>query len=360
MSRDNGERHGNEGSSGWCLAPRVFYYPGPVIYNGIVFSVTAITTDNGITLEYEQTGEIDNPPILLIMGLGGQLTLWPDSFCLGLAEQGYRVIRYDNRDIGLSTKMEDGKQYSITRAMLAHVLRRKIEAPYTLDDMALDAVMLLDALDLSCAHVVGASMGGMIAQTLAAQHPDRVLSLTSLMSSSNDPKLPWPKFKALRCLFGRPSTRDRDTQIRYSIKSFRMIGSPEYPYTDEELLELVSRNFDRSYYPPGVARQLLAILASGSRVPLLKHITVPTLVIHGAEDPMIPLAGGRHTATYIAGAKLKIIKGMGHDLSSALVPTLVGKISRHIQEVDAQTHLRGTTPPKSAGFQSPNSDNHAP
>lgn len=290
---------------------------------------------NGIELEYETFGQADNPTILLIMGFGAQLVLWRDSLCHGLAEAGYHVIRYDNRDVGLSSKIEEGGVPDIGEAMMALAEGRAFDAPYLLSDMALDGVGLLDALGIETAHIVGASMGGMIAQLIAANHSDRVRSLTSIMSTSGDPRLPEGKPEAMAVLVTPvEDPTDREAVIANSMNIWRTIGSPGYPASDEELRDIASRAVDRCVYLPGISRQLAAIIASGPRTEILPTITAPTLVIHGADDPLIPVEAGKHTAELIPEASLRIIDGMGHDFPEALVPVHIESILSHVSNVE--------------------------
>jgi pimeloyl-ACP methyl ester carboxylesterase len=286
---------------------------------------------NGLQFEYESFGDAQAPVLLLIMGLGSQLTQWPDSFCEALASGGYRVIRYDNRDVGLSARLGHAGKARLMRAGILSMLRLPVRAPYTLDDMAGDAIGLLDALSIKTAHIVGVSMGGMIAQILAARHGARVRSLTSIMSTSGDPRLPGPSLRLKLRLVKRPKLLDRESLIRHSMQTWRLIGSPAYPATTEELREKVERSFDRASYPQGLGRQTLAILASGSRVPLLACIHAPTLIIHGDQDPLVPVAAAYNLKRHIAGAQLEIIPGMGHDLPAALLPQLQHLILRHLK-----------------------------
>lgn len=284
---------------------------------------------NGIDLEYEDTGDRNAPTMLLVHGLGAQLSLWPTRFVQELADAGFRVVRYDNRDIGLSTKFE---AYGIPdlAALTARVIAgEQIPAPYHLSDMAQDGIALLDALSIERAHVVGVSMGGMIAQTMAIEHPKRLLSMTSIMSTSGRRGLPPGKPEATKALMSAPPSTEREALIAHGMKLRRIIGSPAYPADESELRGLVERNVDRSYYPQGVARQYNAIMASGSRVQALPGVTTPSLVIHGADDPLLPLAGAEDTAKLIPGARLKVYPGMGHDLPTALVPDLVATIAAH-------------------------------
>ena len=285
---------------------------------------------NGIAIDYEETGPRDAPAILLIMGLGMQLVAWPNTFCEGLAARGFRVIRFDNRDAGLSSRMPSAGRIA-TRAMMARALvRLPVRPPYTLNDMAADTIGLLDALGIAKAHVVGASMGGMIAQILAIEHPERVKSLTSIMSSPA-PLLPRPR--VLRALL-RPPPRDEERAIRRMKEFFRLVGGAGYPPTEAELQAKVGRSVRRSYRPDGLARQLIAIQTAPSRVRMLRRVEAPTLVVHGTDDPLIPMAGGERTAASIPGASLRIIPGMGHFLPEALVPLLVEEIAEHCRNAE--------------------------
>jgi pimeloyl-ACP methyl ester carboxylesterase len=284
---------------------------------------------NGINLEYETFGDRGAPPIVLIMGLGGQLLLWPDEFCAALAAGGHYVIRFDNRDVGLSTKFEHPRSPRLVRAALASLIGLPVQAPYTLDDMAQDTVGLLDALELPRAHVVGVSMGGMIGQIVAAKHGDRVDSLTLIMTTSGNPRLPGPRLDLRLRLVRPPAGQDRDTLIRHSMETWRLIGSPEFPPDETTLRAKVERSYDRSSYRHGLARQTLAIIASGSRVSLLKRITAPTLVLHGADDPLVPVAAAHDLAQHIPGARLEVIRGMGHDLPPPLLPRFAELILAH-------------------------------
>ncbi len=290
---------------------------------------------NGIELFYDEVGRPDAPAILLIMGLATQMIAWPDAFCGLLADRGFRIIRFDNRDVGLSTKLDGVRALDIREAFLRLASGQPIDAPYSLDDMALDAVGLMDALGVARAHVVGASMGGMIAQIVAAKHPARTRSLTSIMSSSGDPRLPPAKPHALATLAApRPPQGDREAAIMLGVATYRAIGSPGYPTSEAELTAKIARAFDRSYYPAGAARQLVAVLANGSRVELLKTIRAPTLVLHGADDPLAPVEGGEDTARHTPGAKLTVIPGWGHDFPTALLPRLADAVASHCAAAD--------------------------
>ena len=285
---------------------------------------------NGIAIEYAETGPRHAPVILLIMGLGLQLVAWPDSFCEGLAARGFRVVRFDNRDVGLSTRMPSAGLLATNAMMARAFFGLPVQPPYTLGDMAKDTIGIMDALGIGAAHIVGASMGGMIAQIVAIEHPERVRSLTSIMSTSGDRGLPGPKGKVLRALL-RPRPLSKVMAVRRYMEMFRLIGGAGYRPTNAELREKVERAVRRSYRPDGFARQLIAILAAPSRVDLLRRIRAPTLVLHGDDDPLVPMAGGEDTAANIPGARLRIVPGMGHlvILPEALVPLLIDEIARH-------------------------------
>lgn len=284
---------------------------------------------NGIALEYEDYGEENAPPILLVMGLGAQLTLWPMELVEALVERGFRVIRYDNRDIGLSQKFDGAKAPGFVRHVLMKRFGFNPKTPYTLGDMAEDGVGLLDALGIERAHIVGASMGGMIAQHIAFSHPDKVLSLTSIMSTTGNPKLPPAQKEAITVLTKRPASMEEKVLVEHGMKIGRTIGSPGYPADEERLRANTTANVRRSVYPAGMPRQLAAIIADGCRRARLAGVTAPTLVIHGEADPLVPLAGGQDTAAHIPGAHLKTIPGMGHDLPLGLVEEIADAITAH-------------------------------
>lgn len=306
---------------------------------------------NGIKIEYAENGAKDAPVILLIMGLGMQLIAWPEAFCEGLAARGFRVVRFDNRDVGGSTKIGSTKIKTLGRiAWVAAIVRvwagLPVKAPYTLRDMANDAIGLLDALGIERAHIVGASMGGMIAQIIAAEHPDRAKSLVSIMSSSGNPALPHPDPKVMKALLWPRPRGNRERAIRQAMELYRMIGSPGFPTSKVELRAKVERSISRCYYPEGLARHFLAIQASGSRVEMLRRIRVPTLVLHGSDDPLVPVEAGKDTAANIPGAKLRIIPGMGHDLAGGLLPILINAITKHCKAADGQAPHAKVRPSK--------------
>ena len=292
----------------------------------------------GLKIAYDMRGPSGAPAVVLIMGLGTQMIAWSDPFCDALAASGYRVVRFDNRDVGLSSKFDRAPAVNMKWAFTKALLGLKVQGPYSLDDMAADALGLMDVLGLDKAHIVGASMGGMIAQIIAAKYPQRTRSLVSIMSSSGDRRLPQATRDARAVLLAkRPDISERDKVIAQMMNVYRVIGSPGYPVSEEVLRPRIEASIARSYYPQGVGRQMLAILGDGSRVARLQTIKVPTLVIHGADDPLVPVEGGKHTAANIPGAKLEIVPGMGHDLPPGLVEKLSGLILDHCHAVDAST-----------------------
>lgn len=285
---------------------------------------------NGIRIAFDTSGDPKAAPLLLISGLGLQLTAWPDEFVEGLVELGFYVIRFDNRDCGLSTKFEHAGTPSLPLAWLKSKLRLPLRAPYSLQDMADDAVGVLSALGVARAHVVGVSMGGMIGQLLAAKYPSRVRSLTSIMSSSGRRGLPGPTPAVRRAMMRRPKPAgDLDAMVEHALQLLQTIASPAYPTPEKQLRRRVARALRRNSSPAGATRQLLAIAACGDRSAQLRTIAAPTLVIHGAADPMLPLACGVATAEAIPGARLEVIQGMGHDLPSQLNERLLALIDTH-------------------------------
>ena len=285
---------------------------------------------NGIEIAYETFGERSNPPMLLVMGLGCQLVLWPEELCQMLAGRGFYVIRFDNRDIGLSSKIEGGPEPNVLAALAGDAS----SASYTLADMADDTVGLLEQLEIEAAHAVGVSMGGMIVQQLAIDHPERVLSLVSIMSTTGDPSVGQPDPAAMPALLS-PAPDDREAYIDFEVGVFRAIGSPAYPLDEERFREIAGAAYDRSHYPDGFPRQLVGILASPDRTQALGGVRAPALVIHGESDPLITVSGGEATARAIPGAQLMKIPGMGHDLPTELWPQLVDAIVENAERAKA-------------------------
>jgi pimeloyl-ACP methyl ester carboxylesterase len=289
---------------------------------------------NGVTLEYERHGHADDPALLLVMGLGAQLTLWPIELVEALTGRGFHVIRHDNRDIGLSQKFTQHGTPDIRRVALMRLFGLRPRLPYRLIDMADDAAALLGRLGISQAHVVGASMGGMIAQLMAIGHPERLLSLTSIMSTTGNRRLPPARPEAVAALLDpAPANATLEDIIPRGFRISRAIGSPGYPSDPERLRERITRDFNRSFHPTGAARQLAAIIDDGDRRKRLRAVTAPTLVIHGEDDPLVPVEGGRDTAAHIPGARLHTIPGMGHDLPLALVDPIADLIAGHARGV---------------------------
>lgn len=290
---------------------------------------TVTTPNTGIEIFYEDRGDPSADVILLVMGLGAQMTLWPDELVAALVGDGFRVIRYDNRDIGLSQKFEGARAPSLP----VQVLRKKIgfpaKVPYTLKDMADDGIGLLDALGIASAHVVGASMGGMIAQLMAVHHGDRLASLTSIMSTTGNGKLPQAEKHAIDALVAPITSMEEESLVAHGLNIAKNIGSPGYPFDPEQQRERVLLNMRRSVYPAGLPRQLAAIIDDGCRRSRLAGVTVPTLVMHGEADPLVKLEAGEDTARHISGARLVTIPGWGHDLPIALIPRIASEISTH-------------------------------
>ena len=282
--------------------------------------------DSGIELAYEAFGEGDDPLLLLVMGLGVQMLGWDTRFCRELAGRGFRVVRFDNRDVGHSTKLEEAGVPNLMGAMGGDTS----SAAYTLDDMADDAAGLIEHLGGGPAHVVGASLGGMISQTLAVRRPELVASLTSIMSSTGNRAVGQPLDAVLPVLL-TPAPPEREAFVERSVQTFRAIGSPGFQSNEDRVRALAGASFDRCYHPAGVGRQLMAILASGDRTEALRGIRAPTLVIHGQEDPLIAHSGGEATAEAISGADLVSIPGMGHDMPEELWPTFIDAIARNAE-----------------------------
>jgi proline iminopeptidase len=290
---------------------------------------TYFTHANGISIAYQEFGDADDPVVLMVMGLGAQLIHWPDQLVLDLAEAGYRVIRFDNRDAGLSEKLWEADRLGWW-PMIKFRLGWDLDPPYDLNDMAADTVGLMDTLGIEEAHVVGASMGGMIAQIVAARHPGRVLTLTSIMSTSGDADLPPGDAEVTEKLLTRSSeSAGREEAIARTVDLVGAIGSPTHGYSEEYLYAYLSRSYDRSHYTPGVGRQLWAVLGSGDRNELLPQIGAPTLVIHGAADPLVPVEHGRHTAELVPGAELLVVEEMGHAMEPYFLPEITGALLDH-------------------------------
>jgi pimeloyl-ACP methyl ester carboxylesterase len=289
---------------------------------------------NGIQIEYETFGEPDSPALLLIMGFGGQLIWWDEQLCQQLAEQGHYVIRYDNRDAGLSSKIEESGASDIMKTIEALMQGEVATPPYTFEDMADDAVGLLDALGIKKAHICGMSMGGEIAQTIAINHPERILSLISIYSRTGDPEEPQAK-PEIREIMLTPPPDEREGYIEHMLKLWRMIAGPGFPFDEKWHRELATKTYDRAYYLQGAAYQFAATLARKNRKPKLGSVSVPTLVMHGADDPVVLVECGKNTAEAIPGAELMIIDGMGHDIPhDGAWPQIIDAIVDHTQKVD--------------------------
>jgi len=282
---------------------------------------------NGIALEVEDHGAPDGEPLLLIMGLGMQLLGWHEDFVADLVARGFRVIRFDNRDIGLSQSFNAAGVPNLALESLRFALGLRVKSPYTLGDMAADSAAVLDVLGIDKAHVCGASMGGMIAQRLAANHPERVRSLTLMMTSSGSRRLPGPSLKVRGAMISRPKDPQLPSIVEHYVNLYGLIGSPAYPPGKDYLRERFTRSITRSHRPAGTARQMVAIAADGDRSALLGSLRAPTHVIHGAVDPLVPLAAGRDLAARIPAATLDVIDGMGHDLPKELWPRFIAGIA---------------------------------
>lgn len=283
-----------------------------------------------IKLAYERFGDAATPPVLLVMGLGMQMLGWPDDFCAALVGHGLQLIRFDNRDVGLSTHLHGAPRPDVIAAFSGDTS----SASYKLSEMATDAVGLLDALHLDSAHIVGASMGGMIAQTIAIEHPERVRSLTSIMSTTGDRRVGQATQEGANALLSPPPSSRQEAMDR-AASIFRVIGSPGYEFDEAGVRERAGRAYDRANDPNGVARQLLAILASPDRTSTLRSLRVPTVVVHGADDPLVDVSGGYATAQAIPGSELFVFDGMGHDLPRELWPEVTARIAQLVERVEA-------------------------
>ncbi len=284
-------------------------------------------TANNIQIAYEDHGNPDDPVALLIMGLGGQLTMWSDELVQDLVAGGYRVITFDNRDIGLSHHHTGETSPGILRQILLRRLGIRLKTPYALIDMAHDTIGLMDALKLESAHLVGISMGGMIAQHVAALAPNRVTSLTAIMTTTGNPKLPRPSGDVMKAMVRRgPQPTSRDEIIDLSVATFEVIGTPGENQNTNGMRDRITRSYDRSYNPAGLARQMSAIVASGDFRKHTRSIKAPTLVLHGSVDPLVPIEGGRDVAKLVRGARMEVLEGMGHDVPPRFLP----EITRHM------------------------------
>jgi len=290
---------------------------------------------NGISIEVEDTGaggsQSARPVVLLIMGLGMQLTAWPPAFVQALVNQGFRVVRFDNRDVGLSEHLDHLGVPNLIWESLKHRMGLRVNAPYSVHEMAADTLGVLDALGIARAHIVGVSMGGMIAQRTALAAPQRVLSLTSIMSSSGARYLPGPKPHVLRALLSRPDGRDERAIVDHYVKLFRVIGSPGFPLDEAALRERLLVSTRRSFHPAGTVRQMTAVAADSRRADELARITTSTLVLHGQDDPLVPFACGQDTARRIPGARFLGVPGMGHDLPPGVVQRLLEPLVPHLK-----------------------------
>ncbi len=289
---------------------------------------------NGNDIEYDEIGPKSGAPFLMINGFGSQMTSWPDQYREGLAAQGLRFIRFDNRDVGLARKW-DGIVPDPREVVAAVRAGRTPDVPYTLDDMAADAAGLLDALGIESAHISGASMGGMIAQLVALNHPAKTRSLISIFSTTSDPSLPPSTPEAMAALTARPPAADRESVIAHALKGRRAYASTRFPFDEARLSALIGANYDRSYYPEGTARQYAAIMASAPRTERLKSLAVPALVLHGSADTLLRPEAGRHTAQCIAGAEYHEIEGWGHDMPLEVIPLVHGFILPFVRKVEA-------------------------
>ena len=286
---------------------------------------------NGMQIEYDTVGDPSAPPLLLIMGLGGQLIHWDEGFCRQLADKGLFIIRYDHRDTGLSTQYKTAESAGMSDSLDAFMQGQSIQPPYSLNDMADDAAGLLEALQIKKAHVCGTSMGGMIAQILAIRHSQRLLSLISIYSTTGNPDLPQPEPQAMEALM-TPQPTGRQAYIEFNVKTHRVMAGSGYPFEEEFIRNISAESYDRAHYPAGVGRQMLAVMAQENRKEALLSVTAPTLVIHGTADPLVPAAHGRDTADAIPGAQLLLVEGMGHDL-----PRKNGPWSQVIDAIVAHT-----------------------
>jgi len=291
---------------------------------------------NGIDIEVETFGDKNDPAIIFVMGFGAQLIQWPVELMEGLAARGFHVLRFDNRDVGLSQKFPELGMPDVSEVLGKILAGEDPKVPYTLTDMAADAVGVLDTLGIDKAHIAGGSMGGMIVQVAAAGWPDRFKSMTSIFSTTGNLELPQASEEAMTALLSRPANEERETVIEHSIGVRKAIGSPAYPAPDDEAREKAAESFDRSYYPEGTTRQYAAIVADGDRRDRIKTISCPVLVLHGTDDPLVRVEGGRDTAANISGARMVEIAGWGHDMPKELMVRLVDEIGNHCASAEGR------------------------
>lgn len=283
---------------------------------------------NGVELEYETFGSSDDDPLLMIMGLGAQMQFWDDEFCTALATRKHYVIRFDNRDVGLSTWFDEAGTPDIMQVVKGMAQGKPVTTPYGLNDMADDCAGLLDALEIADAHICGASMGGMIAQVVAIRHPERTRTLTSIMSTTGNPALPGPSPEVASSLVDTPPT-DREANLDRAVEMSKLVGSPGFPFDEIRIRERAGKMFDRAFHPEGTTRQFAAVLGHGSRADALKKLQVPALVIHGNDDALVSVEGGIDTAACIEGSTLMRIDGMGHDIPPELWDSIADAITQH-------------------------------
>lgn len=295
-----------------------------------------IANANGIDLLYDTFGDPNSPPVLLIMGLGAQMIDWREEFCSLLSQHGFWIIRFDNRDIGKSHKFEEAGVPDIIRLAARIAQGESVKVPYSIEDMARDSIELLDTLSVDKAHVVGLSMGGMIAQTMAIEYPERVLTLSSIMSS---PRYMPPPSADAAALLNKRAPETREEYIEYSLENSKALGGPDYKHDDSLYREHAGRRFDRGIYPPGFARQLAAVLVQEDRRNALRSLKIPTLVLHGKSDPLVPVEGGTETADAVPGSKLILIEGWGHGFPPSIWPIVIDELISHFNSPGHSTIL---------------------
>lgn len=287
-----------------------------------------IANANGIDLVYDAFGDSESPPVLLIMGLGAQMIDWREEFCSLLAQHVFWIIRFDNRDIGKSHKFEEACVPDIIKLATRIAQGESVKVPYSIGDMAMDSIGLLDTLSVDKAHVVGLSMGGMIAQTMAIEYPERVLTLTSIMSS---PRYMLPPSTEATALLNKRAPETREEYIEYALENSKVLGGPDYKHDESLYREHAGRRFDRGIYPPGFARQLAAVLTQEDRRDALRSLQIPTLVLHGKSDPLVPVKGGAETAEAVPDSKLRLIEGWGHGFPPSIWPIVIDELISHFK-----------------------------